>query len=264
MAIDPCSAVKTNQWLGSGAHQNGWGVWLYKRPLRHRILRFLLLQRWRLLFADLRDSKPFSLLTSLHTGSRPLDLPADSPLSSCSSPAAAAVSRPPAAIRRMLERAVREQLFSLKLLSHRSLPSQPLRVPGTRGQLCQECTVSQPTDIIPGIIFRLGPNECCLLSRKRQRAAVWPEDTGLMASTSPVLQLGLLRMRPLQHWLKPRVPSDAWGHGRLRIKVNWELGVTALGTWKCYQWMKQGMPLEMVCRRKVVLTDASNTGWGAL
>ncbi len=175
MAIDPCSAVKTNQWLGSGACQNGWGVWLYKRPLRHRILRFLLLQRWWLLFADLRDSKPFSLLTSLHTGSRPLDLPADSPLSSCSSPAAAAVSRPPAAIRWMLERAVREQLFSLKLLSHRSLPSQPLRVPGTRGQLCQECTVSQPTDIIPGIIFRLGPNECCLLSRKRQRAAVWPE-----------------------------------------------------------------------------------------
>ncbi len=42
---------------------------------------------------------------------------------------------------------------------------------------------------------------------------------GLMASASPVLQLGLLRMRPLQRLLKPRVPSDAWHHGRLRIKV---------------------------------------------
>ncbi len=32
---------------------------------------------------------------------------------------------------------------------------------------------------------------------------------GLMAAASPVLQLGLLRMRPLQRWLKPRVPHNA-------------------------------------------------------
>ncbi|XP_016113692.1 mitogen-activated protein kinase kinase kinase kinase 4-like [Sinocyclocheilus grahami] len=43
---------------------------------------------------------------------------------------------------------------------------------------------------------------------------------GLMASVSPVLQLGLFRMRPLQYWLKPRVPSHAWRHGRMRVKVN--------------------------------------------
>ncbi len=30
----------------------------------------------------------------------------------------------------------------------------------------------------------------------------------LMVSVSPVLQLDLLRMRPLQRWLKPRVPSS--------------------------------------------------------
>ncbi len=30
----------------------------------------------------------------------------------------------------------------------------------------------------------------------------------LMVSASPVLQLNLLRMRPLQRWLKPRVPSS--------------------------------------------------------
>ncbi len=40
-------------------------------------------------------------------------------------------------------------------------PSQPLGVPGTQGQLCQEHTVSQPTDIVPGNSFRLGPNEGC-------------------------------------------------------------------------------------------------------
>ncbi len=39
---------------------------------------------------------------------------------------------------------------------------------------------------------------------------------GLMASASPVLQLGLLHVRPLQYWLKLRVPSDAWRHGRLQ------------------------------------------------
>ncbi|XP_016428063.1 B-cell receptor CD22-like [Sinocyclocheilus rhinocerous] len=33
---------------------------------------------------------------------------------------------------------------------------------------------------------------------------------GLMASASPVRQLGLLCMRPLRYWLKPLVPSHAW------------------------------------------------------
>ncbi len=43
---------------------------------------------------------------------------------------------------------------------------------------------------------------------------------GLMASASSVLQLGLLQMRPLQYWLKTRVPPHAWHHRRLRIKVS--------------------------------------------
>ncbi|KAI2646209.1 ORF V: Enzymatic polyprotein [Labeo rohita] len=86
---------------------------------------------------------------------------------------------------------------------------------------------------------------------------------GLMASASPVLNLGLLRMQPLQYWLKPRVPSHAWRHGRLRIRVD-QACVDALIPWKNSQWMERGVPLGMVCRRKVVTTDASNTGWGAL
>ncbi|KTG05299.1 hypothetical protein cypCar_00029241, partial [Cyprinus carpio] len=39
-----------------------------------------------------------------------------------------------------------------------------------------------------------------------------------MAQKKKVLQLGLLRMRSLQYWLKPRVPSHAWHHGRMRVK----------------------------------------------
>ncbi|KAI2645288.1 hypothetical protein H4Q32_028267 [Labeo rohita] len=70
-------------------------------------------------------------------------------------------------------------------------------------------------------------------------------------------------MWPLQHWLKPRVPSHAWHHGRLRVKVD-QACVAALAPWRDHQWMEQGVPLDTVCRRKVVSTDASNSGWGAL
>ncbi len=61
---------------------------------------------------------------------------------------------------------------------------------------------------------------------------------GLMAAASPVLQLGLLRMRPLQRWLKPRVPHNAWRHGRLHIRVN-QACVTALTPWKNPRWIHQ-------------------------
>ncbi|KAL0159398.1 hypothetical protein M9458_043123, partial [Cirrhinus mrigala] len=40
--------------------------------------------------------------------------------------------------------------------------------------------------------------------------------------------------------------------------------VETLIPWKNLQWMERGMPLGMVCRRKVVMTDATNTGWVAL
>ncbi|KAI2654623.1 Transposon Ty3-G Gag-Pol polyprotein [Labeo rohita] len=86
---------------------------------------------------------------------------------------------------------------------------------------------------------------------------------GLMASASPVLELGLLRMRPLQRWLKPRVPPHAWRHGRLHVNVD-RACVKALAPWKDLQWYKRGVPLGLVCRRKVVTTDASNRGWGEL
>ncbi len=33
---------------------------------------------------------------------------------------------------------------------------------------------------------------------------------GLVAAASPILQLGLLRMWPIQFWLKQRVPAAAW------------------------------------------------------
>ncbi len=79
----------------------------------------------------------------------------------------------------------------------------------------------------------------------------------LMATASPVLQLGLLHMGPLQRWLKPRVPPHAWRHGRLHIKMS-QACVTALALWTNPHWMEKDMAKGMACSRKV----ASNTGRG--
>ncbi len=43
---------------------------------------------------------------------------------------------------------------------------------------------------------------------------------GLMASASAVCHLGLLHMRPLQLWLKTRVPLTAWTSGSLRARMH--------------------------------------------
>ncbi len=84
-----------------------------------------------------------------------------------------------------------------------------------------------------------------------------------MAAASPLLQLGLLHMRPIQFWLKQRVPAAAWRHGCHRVMVT-QTCVSALTHWRNPLWLKQGMTLDTAHKRKVVMTDASNKGWGAL
>ncbi len=86
---------------------------------------------------------------------------------------------------------------------------------------------------------------------------------GLMAAAFPVLQLGLLHMRPIQFLLKQRVTSAAWRHGHHRVTVTWAC-VTALARWRDPFWLKRGVILDTAHRRKVVMTDASNKGWGVL
>ncbi len=54
---------------------------------------------------------------------------------------------------------------------------------------------------------------------------------GLMVVASPVLRLVLLHMRPFQFWLKQRVPSTAWHHGRHRVTVTLAC-VSALARWR--------------------------------
>ncbi len=40
-----------------------------------------------------------------------------------------------------------------------------------------------------------------------------------MASSAAITPLGLLHMRPLQHWLHDRVPRWAWRHGTYRVSL---------------------------------------------
>ncbi|KAL0185441.1 hypothetical protein M9458_021138, partial [Cirrhinus mrigala] len=184
--------------------RKGGAVRLYKHPFRHRILRFLLLQRQlSSLFKTFKGLKVNLTKSALHPSRR--------------------ISFLGAVFDSTHMRAI--------VVPERALAIRRLAASFTIG-------ASHPLKMFQKML-------------------------GLMASASPVLELGPLRMRPLQHWLKPRVPSHAWRHGRLRIRVD-QACVEALIPWKNSQWMERGVPQGMVCRRKVVMTDASNTGWGAL
>ncbi len=102
-----------------------------------------------------------------------------------------------------------------------------------------------------------------LQGRSRRSLKAFQRMLGLMAAASPILQLDLLHMRPNQFWLKQRAPSAAWRHGRHRVTVT-RACVSALARWRDPFWLKRGMILDTVHRRKVVMTDVANKGWGAL
>ncbi len=85
---------------------------------------------------------------------------------------------------------------------------------------------------------------------------------GHMASAAAVTPLGLLHMRPLQHWLHSRVPRWAWRRGTLRIGISQQCR-RSLSPWIDLAFLRAGVPLDQVSRHTVVTTDASSTGWGA-
>ncbi|KAI2648848.1 ORF V: Enzymatic polyprotein [Labeo rohita] len=85
---------------------------------------------------------------------------------------------------------------------------------------------------------------------------------GHMASSAAVTPLGLMHMRPLQHWLHTRVPRWAWRRGTFRVNITPSCCQT-LSPWTDIMFLRSGVPLEQVSRRIIVTTDASKTGWGA-
>ncbi|CAM4528872.1 unnamed protein product [Leuciscus chuanchicus] len=85
---------------------------------------------------------------------------------------------------------------------------------------------------------------------------------GLMAAASNVIPFGLLHMRPLQWWLRTRGFSPR-GNPFRTIKVTRRC-LRALVMWKKPWFLSQGPVLGAPCRRKLLTTDASLTGWGAI
>ncbi len=83
-----------------------------------------------------------------------------------------------------------------------------------------------------------------------------------MAAAAAVTPLGLLHMRPLQHWLHGRVPRWAWQRGTYRVAITPECRQT-FSPWSDPLFLRAGVALEQVSRHAVVFTDASATGWGA-
>lgn len=86
---------------------------------------------------------------------------------------------------------------------------------------------------------------------------------GYMASAAAVLQLGLMRMRPLQRWLNARASRRAWVSGGQKIRVT-QTCIAALQPWLVADWYQQGVVMGTISYRKVISTVASNSGWGAL
>ncbi len=105
----------------------------------------------------------------------------------------------------------------------------------------------------------------CLNSFRGRTAAplkLFQRLLGHMASAAAVTPLGLLHMRPLQHWLHGRVPRWAWQSGTHRLSITPYCRQT-FSPWSDPSFLRAGVPLEQVSRHAVVFTDASATGWGA-
>ncbi len=85
---------------------------------------------------------------------------------------------------------------------------------------------------------------------------------GHMAAAAVTVPLGLLHMRPLQHWVYGRIPRWAWKRGTYRVQITPACRKT-FRPWSDPSFLRAGVPLEQVSRHTVVFTDASSTGWGA-
>ncbi|XP_062386517.1 uncharacterized protein LOC134075064 [Sardina pilchardus] len=85
---------------------------------------------------------------------------------------------------------------------------------------------------------------------------------GLMASMIAVIPLGLLHMRAFQRWvLSHRLNTSRHLNKRLTVDA---LCQTALAPWTQRQLLHQGAPIGRILFRKVITTDASLRGWGAI
>ena len=85
---------------------------------------------------------------------------------------------------------------------------------------------------------------------------------GLMAAAWAALPLGLLHMRPLQIWFgRHKMPPGRYRHQRVPMTGQ---SRKALACWADPHWLSSGVQMGQVTFRRVMFTDASHLGWGAV
>ncbi|KAK7930355.1 hypothetical protein WMY93_006750 [Mugilogobius chulae] len=84
----------------------------------------------------------------------------------------------------------------------------------------------------------------------------------MMASALVVIPLGRLYMRPFQKWVTA-FHLDPARHEHKLVPVT-AACVCTLSPWRCQGLLSAGVPMGTVIARKVITTDASLRGWGAM
>ncbi len=148
---------------------------------------------------------------------------------------------------------------------------------GPSGQLGKEQTRANAEDLFSRHGVRFGqpnstphPGTCSVSAELLQdlirqdggSTELFQRLLGHMAAAAVTVPLGLLHMRPLQHWLYGRIPRWAWKRGTYRVQITPACRKT-FRPWSDPSFLRAGVPLEQVSRHAVVFTDASSTGWGA-
>ena len=97
-----------------------------------------------------------------------------------------------------------------------------------------------------------------------QKVSVWDCQRllGLLTAASLLVPLGLLHLRPLQLWFNSH-GCHPKRHRHRRLMVTTQC-MRALSKWRSRSFLSQGVELHRVCRRELVCTDSSLTGWGAV
>ncbi len=155
---------------------------------------------------------------------------------------------------------------------------QPLRAPGAQGQFRQKRTVSQPTSIVPGYSSGLSSYESGdsartrsghsetrghLQERHRSPTQSVSENAGPHGRSIASVTAG-----PAPHAPPSTLVETTGSTQRMASWTPAYQGESGLcnspDPWKNPRWMEKGVAMGLVHTRKVVTTDASNTGWGAL
>ncbi len=141
------------------------------------------------------------------------------------------------------------------------------------GLSCQERAVPQPMNFVPGNSYRLSPNEGCGYARMctghsaargfiQTQSPSPPQSVSEDAGPHGISVCGT-SVGPASHAAPSGLAETSSSSNTLgvtsrtpHVKVN-QACVAALAPWKDRQWIEWGVPPGMVCRRKVVWTDAS-------